>query len=147
MNLMVVLVPFLLITAVFSRVTVLELNLPVSGESEQPPQEQPLQLEIIVRETGLHVAYHGGARVATVDKVDGAHDLARLAELLQQVKAAFPEEESATILLEPEVPYDVLVQVMDVARVRTREVDGTLSAVELFPQIAIGDAPAAPAEG
>ena len=32
MNLMVVLVPFLLITAVFSRLTILELNLPSSTE-------------------------------------------------------------------------------------------------------------------
>ena len=33
MNLMVILVPFLLITAVFSRLTILELNLP-AAESE-----------------------------------------------------------------------------------------------------------------
>ena len=31
MNLMVILVPFLLITAVFSRITILELNLPAAG--------------------------------------------------------------------------------------------------------------------
>ena len=36
MNLMVILVPFLLITAVFSRITVLELNLPaLNAKSEQ----------------------------------------------------------------------------------------------------------------
>ena len=31
MNLMVILVPFLLITAVFSRITILELNLPTAA--------------------------------------------------------------------------------------------------------------------
>ena len=50
MNLMVILVLFLLITAVFSRLAVLELNLPTSqGEqNEETPQE--MMLEITVRD-------------------------------------------------------------------------------------------------
>ena len=48
MNLMVILVPFLLITAVFSRITILELNLPAAAAS-QAEDEQALQLEIISR--------------------------------------------------------------------------------------------------
>ena len=47
MNLMVILVPFLLITAVFSRITILELNLPVANEQAQVEKER-LELEIIV---------------------------------------------------------------------------------------------------
>ena len=49
MNLMVILVPFLLITAVFSRLAILELNLPGSSNEPADPQEQTFQLEIIVR--------------------------------------------------------------------------------------------------
>ena len=53
MNLMVILVPFLLITAVFSQVAILELNLPSSND--QPGAEDPetMQLEVIVRPTAL----------------------------------------------------------------------------------------------
>ena len=49
MNMMVILVPFLLITAVFSQVAILELNLPSSND--QPGVEDPeaMTLEIIVR--------------------------------------------------------------------------------------------------
>jgi biopolymer transport protein ExbD len=44
MNLMVALVPFLLITAVFSRLTVLELNLPGSESVANPDQPPEFQL-------------------------------------------------------------------------------------------------------
>ena len=47
MNLMVILVPFLLITAVFSRLAVLELNLPGSSTEPADPQEQTFQLWLL----------------------------------------------------------------------------------------------------
>ena len=49
MNLMVILVPFLLITAVFSRLAILELNLPGSSTEPVDPEDQTFQLEVIVR--------------------------------------------------------------------------------------------------
>ena len=55
MNLMVILVPFLLITAVFSRLAILELNLPGSSTEPVDPQEQTFQLEVIVREGKIEV--------------------------------------------------------------------------------------------
>lgn len=58
MNLMVILVPFLLVTAVFSRVAVIELGLPSSGELAAG--EVPMRLEITVREDGIEVADRGG---------------------------------------------------------------------------------------
>ena len=51
LNLMVVLVPFLLITAVFSRLTIVELNLPSAAESATDKQES-FRVEVIVREPG-----------------------------------------------------------------------------------------------
>ena len=54
LNLMVVLVPFLLITAVFSRITIVELTLPSSsgGASSEPAA---FRVEVIVREDGLEI--------------------------------------------------------------------------------------------
>ena len=48
---------------------------------------------------------------------------------------------AASILLEPDTPYDILVQVMD--HVRVFEANNGLSTVqaELFPDISVGDAP------
>jgi hypothetical protein len=61
---------------------------------------------------------------------------------LKRIKAKFPEKTDATILLESDTPYDILVQVMD--RVRVFEVSQGLNTVqaELFPDVSIGDAPA-----
>ena len=51
MNLMVILVPFLLLTAVFSRITILELDVPKASNNSIPlKDEQPLILEVTVRE-------------------------------------------------------------------------------------------------
>ena len=53
LNLMVVLVPFLLITAVFSRITIMELSLP-TGEGSSD-NKQKLSIEVIVRQKGLEI--------------------------------------------------------------------------------------------
>ncbi len=57
MNLMVVLVPFLLITAVFSQVTILKLNLPGGvPDPELIDEDPPMQLEVIIRKNRLVLA-------------------------------------------------------------------------------------------
>ncbi len=62
-------------------------------------------------------------------------------EYLKRVKAKYPDKLDATILLEPDVSYDVLVQVMDAVRLFEADQDGELIKAELFPEISIGDAP------
>lgn len=141
MNLMVVLVPFLLITAVFSRLTILELNLPSSTEAV-PEVKQVLNLEVVVRDDTIQVADRGTGMLRAFPRIGDQHDLEGLAKFLYgDIKPRFPELTDVTILLEPDVPYDVVVQVMDTVRVHT-EIQGTqLLQTELFPDISIGDAP------
>ena len=55
LNLMVVLVPFLLITAVFSRITVVELSLPSAADGAAAA-EPAVRGEVTVRESGLMLA-------------------------------------------------------------------------------------------
>ena len=141
MNLMVILVPFLLITAVFSRITILELNLPAAG-SGQAQDENPFDLEVIVRENSIDVGDRDGGLIKRIPALDTGHDIAQLSELLQQVKARFPEKIDATLLLEADTPYDTLVQVMDKVRAAPVVQAGSVHMAELFPEIAIGDAPA-----
>ena len=69
------------------------------------------------------------------------YDLTALSEYLQRVKDRFPDKLDATILLEPDVPYDTLVQVMDTVRVVEQVQEGRTVQAELFPEISIGDAP------
>lgn len=141
LNLMVVLVPFLLITAVFSRITIVELSLPTSAGGSAP-REASFRVEVIVRESGLEVS-NGRAVIATLPKVNEEYDLARLSELVIELKRDHPDLDDASVLLEPNIEYDHLIQVMDV--VRSAELAGVGDApatrLALFTDIAIGDAP------
>ena len=139
MNLMVVLVPFLLITAVFSRLAIIELNLPAA--SSAPADEPTFQLEVIVRADGLEVGERTRGLLTRLPIADGKYDFKGLASYLQRVKASYPDMSNATVLLEPSVPYDTLVQVMDALRFFEASQDGQLVRAELFPDISIGDAP------
>jgi len=140
MNLMVVLVPFLLITAVFSRITIVELDLPSTQAT--PPTQPTFRVEVVIRDAGLEIM--DGARViAAIPKQDDAYDLATLSGYLVQIKNEYPDKEDASVLLEPDIPYDDLIQVMDT--VRSVEVPaeegGGVSRADLFTMISLGDAP------
>jgi biopolymer transport protein ExbD len=144
MNLMVILVPFLLITAVFSRLAVLELNLP-NGQSEaqNEPPEPELMLEITVRDNSIEVGDRNSGVLSRIGNNDQNYDLPALSEYLQRVKRQFPDKADATVLLEPDISYQVLVEVMDTVRVAELLDDTSREVVryELFPEISIGDAP------
>jgi biopolymer transport protein ExbD len=136
-----VLVTFLLMTAVFSRTVILQLNLPSSQtEFRDPPPG--LQIEVMVRKTLLQVADRNSGPLATLPNTAGGYNFDGLTDYLKRIKAKFPEKTDASILLEPDTPYDTVVQVMD--RVRVFEAKQGLSTIqaELFPDISIGDAPA-----
>ena len=140
MNLMVILVPFLLITAVFSRITILELNLPAAGTG-QTDSERSFQLEIIVRANSIEVGDRNGGLIKRIPASETGHDYRQLSELLQQVKTRFPDKLDATLLLEADIAYDTVVQTMDSIRVTQVVQAGAVQLAELFPEISIGDAP------
>lgn len=142
MNLMVVLVPFLLITAVFSRLAILELNLPAAQAEASEPLEPEFQLEITVRESVIEVGDRNAGLLRRIENDADGYDLDELSEYLVEVKRSFPDKADATLLLEPDISYEVLVAVMDRVRVveRMDETANRLLKSELFPEIAIGDA-------
>ena len=142
MNLMVVLVPFLLITAVFTHLSIIELHLPSLGDSSQSKKDKPeFNLQVTIRNNALVLSDTQGGLIRKIDKTGKAFDYKLLNATLQQVKARFPDKTNATILAEPNTEYDTLVQVMDAVRMYTAMVDGKLVQAELFPDISIGDAP------
>ncbi len=138
MNLMVVLVPFLLITAVFSRITIVELDLP--SARGPAPTTPTFRVEVVVRDAGLEIM-DGAQVIAAIPKADGAHDLPRLSEYLVAIKQEYPQKEDASVLLEPDILYDDLIQVMDTVRSVQLTQDGQTYRADLFTAISIGDAP------
>lgn len=140
LNLMVILVPFLLVTAVFSRVAIIELMLPAPGDPALASAERELRLEITIRADRLEVANAGGTPVL-IPRREADYNYKSLADVLKSLKAEFPEQTDATILLEPEIPYEVLVQVMDATMTASIVQPGSVTRIELFPAVSIGDAP------
>ncbi len=144
MNLMVILVPFLLITAVFSRITILDLNLPVPGsaaQTKQPDEPEQLQLEVTVRKTIIEVGDRKVGLLKAIKVTGDGTDLEEVSALLQEIKARHPDKQDITLLLEQDIAYERLVEMMDTLRVVRVEEDGEPAMAELFPAISIGDAP------
>lgn len=142
MNLMVILVPFLLITAVFSRLAILELNLPGSSTEAADPNDQVFQLEVIVRKDKIEVGDRNQGLLGIYPNTDdGNYDYEALSVKLVELKERYPSKTDAAILLESDIEYDTLVQVMDRVRVDQEVVDGSIVNNGLFPDISIGDAP------
>ena len=141
MNLMVVLIPFLLISAVFSRVTIMELSVPTSAGGSETNKPN-FSIEVIVRKTGLEIA-NGSYVEAAIPKEDDQYDMEMLSEMLMRLKAQYPDKEDATVLLEPEIAYDYLIQIMDAVRGAEVREDGSeeVQKMILFPDVSIGDAP------
>ena len=146
-NLIVVLVPFLLSTAVFTRLSVLDLKLPaqVSGGAEVTKIDD-LKLEVVIRKDAIEISDRIGGLIARLPDVNGQHDLKALATWMLTLKQKFPDKTEATVLCESNTPYDTLVQVMDTMRT-TKVAQGNQAVdMELFPGISIGDAPVTKAE-
>src|SRR6201984_1345254 len=108
-----VLVTFLLMTAVFSRIAIMQIDLPSSVAAK--PEEPKFRLEVIVRQDGFELS-DGKQAIATIPKVSGAYDRKALSESVLAVKREHPTSEDASVLSEPKVPYDELIQAMDAIR-------------------------------
>src|SRR5690606_317255 len=120
MNLMVILVPFLLITAVFSRLSILELDLPSADAAVTEPDVPELSLEVTVRDTAIEVGERSGGLLRRFDAGEDGHALDALGDYLLDVKRSFPDALDATLLLEPDVSYELIVAVMDRMRAAER---------------------------
>jgi biopolymer transport protein ExbD len=146
MNLMVILVPFLLITAVFSRLAIIELNLPGSSTEPVEPQDQVFQLEVIVRSDKIEVGDRNQGLLGIYPNTDDGYDFDAVGDKLVELKDRYPDKSAASILLEQEIAYDTLVQIMDTVRLSVaiemdEDEEEVLVRSDLFPDISIGDAP------
>jgi len=139
-DMMVILVFFLIFTAVFSKTNILQLNLPANASAAPLDLPKGLKLEVIIRPNDLVVNDRNSGPLKVLDNTQSGYDLDGLSEYMRRVKATYPQMTDATVLPGPNVSYDTLVQVMDTVRVYQLPV-APFSKAELFPDIAIGDAP------
>lgn len=142
LNLMVVLIPFLLATAVFSQVNIQELTLPAQDAGGATPDKPLVIIEVMVRKAGLEIG-DGKVITTTLPKKDGKYTLDELSAELSELKSQHPEKEDITVLLEPDIEYSDMISVMDAVKATSVKVAGQkdVQDVVLFPEISIGDTP------
>lgn len=142
LNLMVALVAFLLNSAVFSEVKLLDLKLPPPGSGSVQDQKQlPLQLQIVIRKDSLDVGDNRGGVIKRIPAYSGGYDYKMLNEVLQLVKQRTPDKTDIMILAQPDTSYDTLISIMDATRLFQTMEGGNQVDAELFPDISVGDAP------
>jgi len=153
MNLMVVLIPFLLITAVFSQVSILKLNLPGSAAKEQVEDEKPpMQLEVIIRKNRLVLSERNSGVISefpfsnTQEELVDDEAFNLLNKKLLAVKAQIDDTSTITVLAEADTDYELIIRSMDAVRMVPAKIGSNELAGELFPDVSIGSAPSDPAD-
>ena len=91
-DMMIILVFFLIFTAVFTKTNILELNLP-GADSAVPDLPEGLNLEVIMRKDRIEVADRGtGLLKSRAARSGGGYDLKGLSDYLQLVKSKYPDK-------------------------------------------------------
>jgi biopolymer transport protein ExbD len=142
LNLMVVLIPFLLLTAVFTKITIQELDLPTQAGGAAAPLKPPVIIEVIVRKNVLQIS-DGKKVLETIQKVNQKYDYKKLSDQLLLLKDENKDKEDVAVLMEPDIEYESVIGVMDAVKVAEVYKPGQEKPdrVTLFPQVSIGDAP------
>lgn len=113
MNLFVVLIPMLLLSAVFVELSVLDMHLPSADDSATPPGED-LSLSVRIEES-RYVVQGKRLKTQTISRGDEeAED--RLRATLADIRSRRSKEPSLTILSASETRYQDIITVMDVGR-------------------------------
>ena len=142
LNLIVVLVPFLLSTAVFTRLAVVDLTLPAQSAGVEQLKVDNLLLEVVIRGNVLEVGDRNGGLIERIPATAEGPDLKTLSARMHELKLKFPDKNEATILAEPNTSYQVLVGVMDAVRAgKSARGTTTVVPIDLFPSISVGAAP------
>lgn len=135
MNVFMIIIPFLLLTAVFAKTAIIDVYLPqeAGGASGGAASGDPGILSIEIKESGFELG--GIGKGVVVPKVENQYDLKRLSQELIRIKEKYPQKEDVVLLARQDLSYETVVKVMDAARETD---DGERR--PLFPAVSLGEA-------
>jgi biopolymer transport protein ExbD len=113
MSLFVVLIPMLLISAVFLHISVVDLSFPGNAQAA-PPTEPPLALTVSIRAEAFVIEAEG--QVRKVVPREAGDPMADLSAGLAEIASSRPDQRSVTIVSLPDTRYEDIIAVMDAAR-------------------------------
>ncbi len=131
MNLMVIMIPSLLINAVFTQVNVLNVDQPGDGapQSASAAVKPPLTLDIGVYPDKIVINNRGQGQIKEIS----GHDFAQLNAALVDVKKQYPAVSSATLRIDEAVTYQDIISTIDAVRIVESKQTGNSYA--LFPNV------------
>lgn len=116
-DLMSVLITFLLITAVWTQVSMIQIGSSLYGKkSEMDPNPEPPPLADLVLKVEVKTAGHiltVGKQMISLPLQGGLYDHAGLVAQLQRVKQLYPEKIDAIVAVSDELEYDLMIKTMD----------------------------------
>lgn len=116
-DLMSVLITFLLITAVWTQVSMIQIGSSLYGKKSDtqpaptPPPNADVVLKIDVKEMGYVLTV--GRQVISLPMVNQQFDESGLVAQLQRVKQLYPEKVDAIVTVADVIPYEQLIKAMD----------------------------------
>ncbi len=116
-DLMSVLITFLLISAVWTQVSMIQLGASFASPRDpeqkdyKPPPLEDLVLRLDIRANG-YVIYIG-KEVRTLPMVEGTYDKASLLADLSKVKQMYPDKAGIKMAISDEIQYEHVVAAMD----------------------------------
>jgi biopolymer transport protein ExbD len=113
MNLFVVLIPMLLLSAVFAELAVIRMGLP-SADAESRSERESLGLAVAIEDDRWIV--RADRFEAKIVGRDGSGAIGSLRRTLAGVTASFPENRDVVILSYPHTRYEDIISVMDISR-------------------------------
>jgi biopolymer transport protein ExbD len=138
MNLVTILIPFLVMSAQFVQLAVIDSTLPAIGPPqpvEEEPDKPPLNLSLALTSAGITIlgadavlhpdgppVAEGEGRPPTIPCVGGRcsraseYDWSALTKELEKIKDEYPEEGNVILVPDGSVEYEVLVRAMDASR-------------------------------
>lgn len=116
-DLMSVLITFLLISAVWTQVSMIQLGAsfasPQNSSQTQytPPPLEDLVLRLDVVESGYILKV--GTDAKPIPKIDNQYDASTLARELTKIKKIYPDKNGIKISISDDIVYEYVIQVMD----------------------------------
>ncbi|MCK4846417.1 MAG: biopolymer transporter ExbD [Deltaproteobacteria bacterium] len=143
MNLFMVLIPFLLLTAVFAKTAVIDIYLPAAAiASNDKVVKKAASAPTIV--LTIHVTKKGfrftglGKGIGEIKTANNKYDFTALSKELVKLKEKYPTKEEVILLFEAATSYEVVVKMMDTTRELIEKKGEKSTRKHLFPLVSVG---------
>jgi biopolymer transport protein ExbD len=129
MNMFLVLIPFLLLSASFFHIKAVNTSIPVQAEggNDSTAKKNEIKLTLFLKLKPEAIEITATADTLTQPELDQLgtelpkeeyheYPMAALAEYLKQIKTAYPASDTLILMPDESIIYDTIIKTMDVAR-------------------------------